>query len=433
MSIGEENVAFSYTETLRRVSEEYLARNPLSMQMADRAAAVLPGGTTRTTTFFAPYPPVLVAGDGSEIVDIDGNRRVDYLNNYTSLILGHAHPKVLAEAMSVAGRGTAFSSPTEHEVRLAEVLVERVASVEQVRFTNSGTEATMAALRLARAFTGRPSVARFEGSYHGTHDYSATPGAGIPDSIDDLVVTLPFNDIAGCEERMAEAGDSLAAVIVEPVLGSGGVVATDQDFLDFLREMTIRMGALLVFDEIISFRLHTGGAQARYGVSPDLTTFGKIIGGGFPIGAFGGRGDVMALLRPLEGSIRWGGTFNGNPVSAAAGVETLEALTRAVIDELNHNGEQLTERLNKVFVASEVPARVTGVGSLFNLHATDEEITDNHAVRRADPELTKLLHLGLMNRGYFLAPRGMGCLSTAMTSADRDGLAESVEDLVKTL
>ena len=403
------------------------------MEIADRAAVVLPGGTTRTTTFFAPFPPVLVGGDGCEIVDVDGNRRVDYLNNYTSLILGHAHPKVLAEAMSVAGRGTAFSSPTEHEVRLAEVLVERVASVDQVRFTNSGTEATMAALRLARAFTGRPRVARFEGGYHGTHDYSVTPGTGIPDPINDLVVTLPFNDISGCEARMAETADSLAAVIVEPVLGAGGVVAADKDFLGFLRESTSRVGALLVFDEIISFRLHTGGAQARYGITPDLTTFGKIIGGGFPIGAFGGREDVMALLHPTHGTIRWGGTFNGNPVSAAAGVETLKALTPAVIEELNQKGEQLTERLNEALEASEVAAGVTGVGSLFHLHATDEEITDNHAVGRADPELTELLHLGLMNRGYFLAPRGMGCLSTAMTSADLDGLVESVEDLIKTL
>ena len=429
-----ENVTDTDTRTaLRQVSKEYLARNPRSMDMADRAAVVLPGGTTRTTTFFAPFPPVLAGGAGCEIVDLDGNRRVDYLNNYTSLILGHAHPKVLAEAMSVAGRGTAFSSPTEHEVRLAEVLVERVASVDQVRFTNSGTEATMAALRLARAFTGRPMVARFEGGYHGTHDYSATPGPGIPGRINHLVATLPFNDVSGCEARLSEIGDSLAAVIVEPVLGAGGVVAADQDFLHFLRGMTSRAGTLLVFDEIISFRLGYGGAQASYGVSPDLTTFGKIIGGGFPIGAFGGREDVMALLHPTDGSIRWGGTFNGNPVSAAAGIETLEALTPAVIDELNQRGRRLTDRLNKVLEASPVPAQVTGVGSLFNIHATDEEITDNHAVGRADPELMELLHLGLMNRGYFLAPRGMGCLSTAMTSADLDGLAESVEDLVATL
>ena len=354
---------FNYTEALRRVSDEYVARNTRSMEIAERAAVVLPGGTTRTTTFFAPFPAGPGGGaKGSEIVDADGNRRVDYLNNYTSLILGHAHPDVLERAVSVARRGTAFSSPTEQEVLLAEVLVERVASVDQVRFTNSGTEATMAAMRLARAFTGRPVVARFEGGYHGTHDYTATPGDGIPERVDDLMVILPFNDIAGCEQRMAEVAGSLAAVIIEPVLGAGGVIATDHEFLAYLRDATSRMGALLIFDEIITLRLHTGGAQAISGIRPDLTTFGKIIGGGFPIGAFGGRRQVMALLHPTEGTIAWGGTFNGNPVSAAAGIETLEALTAPVIDELNRSGKELTERLDKALQASGLPARATGAG-----------------------------------------------------------------------
>ena len=418
-----------YTHSLRRVSDEYLARNRRSMEMAARASVVLPGGTTRTTTFFAPYPPVLVAGEGAEIVDVDGNRRVDLLNNYTSLILGHAHPDVADRAMAVASRGTAFASPTEQEIYLAEVLVDRVDSVDQVRFTNSGTEATMAALRLARAFTGRSEVARFEGSYHGTHDYTATPGAGIPDLIDDLMVTLPFNNIPGCEEALSRAGDSLAAVIVEPVLGAGGVIPARREFLDYLREATARIGALLIFDEIITFRLDRGGTQAIYQVRPDLTTFGKIIGGGFPIGAFGGRSDVMALLHPTHGTIKWGGTFNGNPVSAAAGVETLEALTPPVINELNRNGDHLRERLNKVFAAAGLPARVTGAGSLFNIWATGEETIDHHPVEQVDSQLAELLHLGLMNRGYFLAPRGMGCLSTAMKPSDLDGLVAAVEDL----
>lgn len=422
-----------YTETLRRVSEEYLARNPRSMEMADRASSVLPGGTTRTTTFFAPFPPVLAAGEGAEIVDVDGNRRIDYLNNYTSLILGHAHPDVLARAMEVAARGTAFASPTEQEIRLAELLVERVDSVERVRFTNSGTEATMAAMRLARAFSGRSGIGRFEGSYHGTHDYTAAPGAGVPPPIDDLMVTLPFNDIAGCEEIIERMGASLAAIIVEPVLGAGGVIAADRDFLGFLREATARIGALLIFDEIITFRLHTGGAQAVYGIRPDLTTFGKIIGGGFPIGGFGGRGDVMELLHPTRGSIKWGGTFNGNPVTASAGIATLEALTPPVLDELNRRGRRLAEQLGKAFEASGLPAGVTGVGSLFNLHATGGEVADSRAAGSADPELADLLHLGLMNRGYFLAPRGMGCLSTAMGPEETEGLVNALEDLLQAL
>ncbi|MDE0642555.1 MAG: aspartate aminotransferase family protein [bacterium] len=418
---------------LRRVSREYIARNPRSMEIAQRASAVFPGGTTRTTTFFAPYPPVLRAGAGAEIVDSDGNRRVDYLNNYTSLILGHAHPEVLSRAREVASSGTAFSSPTEHELHLAEVLVNRVESVEQIRFTNSGTEATMAAMRLARAFTDRPIVARCEGSFHGTHDYTAVPAAGIPDPINQLMVTLPYNSISDSEKLIDHAGSSLAAVIVEPVLGAGGTIPADREYLDFLRTKTAEMGALLIFDEVITFRLGWGGAGASYEVIPDLTTFGKIIGGGFPIGAFGGREDVMSLLHPTKGTIAWGGTFNGNPVSAVAGIATLETLTAEVIDDLNGKGDQLRDRLNQVLRSSPLPARVTGIGSLFNIWALDEEIKDNRAIRRADPVLAELLHLGLMNRGFFLAPRGMGCLSTPMTSAHLNGLVEALEDLIDQL
>lgn len=435
MTVADTRNTAGVEAALRGAVEEYLARNPRSGEAAGRAAAVLPGGTTRTTTFFPPFAPVLARGSGCEIVDIDGNRRVDFLNNYTSLILGHAHPDVLAAAWSAAARGTAFSSPTDLEVQLAEAVAGRVESVEQIRFTNSGTEATMAALRLARAFTGRPLAARMEGGYHGTHDYSAAPGAGIPDPVGGLMLTLPFNDVSGCEAVLADAGNDggLAAVIVEPVLGAGGVLPAGREFIEYLRAATRRTGALLIFDEIVTFRLHRGGAQARYGVRPDLTAFGKIIGGGFPIGAVGGRRDVMSLFHPVEGSITWGGTFNGNPVSAAAGVETLEALTQEAIDGLNERGERLTARLNRAFEKTGAPAQATGAGSLFNIHAVSGEMTDNRAVQRADPRLTKLIHLELMNRGYFLAARGMACLSTAMSQAEADGLVEAVEELAEKL
>ena len=435
MTVVDTRPAAGVDDALRRAVEEYLDGNPRSRAAAGRAAAVLPGGTTRTTTFFPPFAPVLARGSGCEIVDIDGNRRVDFLNNYTSLILGHAHPRVLDAAWAAAARGTAFSSPTDLEVQLAEAVAGRVESVEQIRFTNSGTEATMAALRLARAFTGRPLAARMEGGYHGTHDYSAAPAAGIPDPVGGLMLTLPFNDISGCEAVLEDEGNarSLAAVIVEPVLGAGGVLAAGQEFIEYLRDATRRIGALLIFDEIVTFRLHRGGAQARCGVRPDLTAFGKIIGGGFPIGAVGGRRDVMSLFHPVEGSISWGGTFNGNPVSAAAGIETLEILTQEAIDDLNERGERLVARLNRVFQKAGAPAQATGAGSLFNIHAAAGEMTDNRAVRRADPRLAKLIHLGLMNRGCFLAARGMACLSTAMTRAETDALVEAVEEVAETL
>ena len=210
------------------------------------------------------------------MVDVDGNRRVDYLNNYTSLICGHAHPHILKAAQEAQEGGTAFAAPTEYEVRLAEAICERVESVELVRFTNSGTEATMAAMRLARAYTGRSKIGRFEGSYHGTHDYTTSPAPGVPGLVSELVVDLPYNDIEGCRKILEQVGQELAAVIVEPVLGASGVIPARPDFLRFLREATRADGSLLIFDEVQTLRLHRGGAEAIYGVRPDLSAFAKI-------------------------------------------------------------------------------------------------------------------------------------------------------------
>ena len=421
------------TSTLRlnwnELLDEYRRLNPRSAEMSARASAVLPGGTTRTTTFFQPFPPTLVSGAGCMVLDVDGNQRVDFLNNYTSLILGHAHEKLTAAAYGAAESGSAFASPTEHEILLAEVLCNRVESLDKVRFTNSGTEATMAALRLARAFTGQSVVVRFAGSYHGTHDYTTTPGAGVPPEVDALVLTARFNDLDSVAEIFRTARQVIAAVIVEPVLGAGGVIPAEPRFLEGLRELTADHGALLIFDEVISFRLHRGGAQARYDVAPDLTTLGKIIGGGFPIGAFGGRDDVMALLDPDAGVISWGGTFNGNPVSAAAGVAALAELTEDVIEGLNASGETLVESVNDALRADGLPVHVTGVGSLFNIHTRSDPITDGSAAMIVDRELLAALHIGLMNRGFFLAPRGLGSISTPMTQLEIRGLADSIVDL----
>ena len=398
---------------------EYQRQNPRSSARSKRASAVMPGGTTRTTTFFPPFPPTLANGEGCHVTDVDGNRRVDFLNNYTSLILGHAHPEVLAAVGEVSQKGTAFAAPTVHEARLAEILCRRIESVERVRFTNSGTEATMGALRLARAFTGRERVALMEGAYHGTHDYATAPAAGVPDAVADLVVRIPFNDVAVASETIDRHSSTLAAVMVEPILGAGGVIPATGVFLETLRQATSAAGALLVFDEVLVFRIHYGGAQAHYGVRPDLTTLGKIIGGGFPIGAFGGRDDVMELLHPETGSISWGGTFNGNPVSAAAGVATLDILSADVIDGLNAAGDAFHDRMVRILGGSALS--VTGIGSLFNLHADDR------------PDLLKLVHLELLNRGYFLAPRGMGSLSTPMHAEELDGLATAIEEIVRDL
>jgi len=332
--------------------------------------------------------------------------------------------------------GSAFAAPTEYEVALAERIKARVPAVERVRLTNSGTEATMFAIRCARAVTGRPMLAKFQGGYHGTHDYAAAPaGVGIPDEVKRLVVDLPFNDAEGAERALEPYKDKVAAVIVEPVQGSGGIIPADRAFLQRLRELTTAWGIVLIFDEIISFRIAPGGAQGFYGVAPDLTSFGKIVGGGFPVAAVGGREDVMAAMDQKRGGsfVAHGGTFNGNPVGTAAGIATLDAMTPDEYDRLNRLGERVRMGLGDLFERRGVPATVTGIGSLFNIHATREPIRDNTTVQRSDQSLLRGMMLGLMTEGYWLAPRGLGCISTPMQDSEVDGLVAATERVLDAL
>ena len=407
----------------------YEAMTPRSRAFFTRAVDRLAGGTTRTTVYFDPYPPVMVRGDGCSIEDLDGISRLDFLNNYTSLILGHADPRVTAAVTEQAQRGTAFAAPTENELRLAELICSRVASIERLRFANSGTEATMFAIRLARAFTRRDKVLIFEGGYHGSHDYAAaTSSAGIPDVVRATVVSAPYNDLDAVSRVVRDTGADLAAIIVEPIMGSAGVLPARRDFLHGLREIANANGSLLIFDEVISLRVAPGGAQEVFGVRPDLTTLGKIIGGGFPVAAFGGRVDIMALLDPRGGSpaIPHGGTFNGNPVGTAAGIATLEALTPEVYAQLNALGDLVRTRLGDLFEELAVPVQVTGLGSLFNIHFTAEPIVDYQTSRAGANEQSRAAMLALLNEGIFLAPRGMGCVSTPMGEAEVDALVNAM-------
>src|SRR6202795_1538638 len=326
-----------------REFSEYRAKTSRSRALHEDALAVMPGGNSRTTTFFDPYPFYIERGYGAHVVDADGNDRLDFNGNYTSLILGHAPPEVVKAVQEAAALGLSVPGPTEHEIRLAEMLTRRIPSLESVRFTNSGTEATMNAVRLARAFTGRPKIAKFEGAYHGTHDtvlVSVTPdakagggrrrpksvpaAAGIPPAVLKNVVVLPWNDGDACEEIIAREAGSLAALLVDPLLGIGGVIPPAAGFLARLRALTEQHGIVLIFDEVISFRVAWGGAQERFGIRPDLTTLGKIIGGGLPVGAFGGRADIMAAYDPRRGAARisHGGAFKAHPGTIAAGVAT---------------------------------------------------------------------------------------------------------------
>src|SRR5712691_3958286 len=282
--------------SIERELSEYLAKTSRSRALYDDALAVMPGGNSRTTTFFDPYPFYLERGYGAHVVDADGNDRLDFNGNYTSLILGHAAPEVVKAVQEAAALGLSFPGPTEHEIRLAEMLTRRIPSLAHVRFTNSGTEATMNAVRAARAFTGRPKIAKFEGAFHGTHDtvlVSVTPdvkaagsrrhprpvpaSAGLPPTVLKQTVVLPWNDGDACEEILAKEGAQLACLLVDPLLGIGGILPPEAGFLERLRAVTERLGVVLVFDEVISFRIAWGGAQERFGIRPDLTTLGKII------------------------------------------------------------------------------------------------------------------------------------------------------------
>src|SRR5207302_4824682 len=325
----------------------YRETTPRSRALHEKAVAVMPGGTTRTTTYFDPYPVYIERGEGCRVWDADGNERIDMLGNYTPMILGHAHPKVVEAIQKQAARGTGFAAANAIEVQLATLLCERVPSLHAARFCNSGTEATMFAMRLARAFTGRAKIARIEGGYHGTHDYaevSTNPDvdrAGPPDAptaqADSIgtpgwaleqTVVLPFNNPDAAEAIIRREAGGLAAVILEPIIGAGGVIAATPDYLERLRSVTAELSILLIFDEVISLRVAPGGAQELYGVMPDLTTLGKIIGGGLPVAAFGGRADVMELLDPRrQPNLAQGGTYNGNPLGMAAGLAAMTELT----------------------------------------------------------------------------------------------------------
>jgi glutamate-1-semialdehyde 2,1-aminomutase len=426
---------------------DYTAKTARSRALHEEAARVMPGGNTRSTTFFDPYPFYLVRGEGARLWDADGTERLDFNGNYTSLILGHAPPPVVKAIQDAAALGASFPGPTEHEIRLAAVLAERISSIETLRFTNSGTEATMNAVRAARAFTGRTKIAKFEGAFHGTHDWvlvSVSPdlaaagsrrrpkaiawSSGVPPQIVKNVVVLPWNDAEACERILDREARNLAALLVDPLLGIGGIIPPADGFLDRLRAVTERHGIVLIFDEVISFRVGTGGAQERYGIRPDLTTLGKIIGGGLPVGAFGGRADIMSAYDPRRGGARisHGGTFNANPLTMAAGLATMAELTPAAYARLDELGERLRSGVGALMRARKLDAQVSGVGSLFCLHWTKRRLTDYRSSRPVDPATPLSVFMGLLNEGIVLSQRGLGACSLAMTETDTDRFVEAL-------
>ena len=418
-----------------REEELYLLRTQASRRFFKEAREYLPGGDSRSTLFYRPYPAVMDRGEGCLLYDIDGNRLLDFTGNHSALVHGYGHPAILEAVEDQLRKGTCFPGSTEPQVRLAKLICERMQSVDRVRFTNSGTEASMNAIRAARAFTGRGRIAKVEGGYHGTMDevmvsVQPTEGEagkrsrpkatastrGLAADATAGVVVLPFNEIDAAASILEAEGDQLAAVVVEPLLASAGMIPAERDYLHMLREITSRLGIVLIVDEVVSLRVAMGGGQEYFGITADLTCFGKLIGGGFPLGAFGGREDIMALFDPSQGrpAIPHPGSLNANPICMVAGAVTLELLTPRAIETLNARGAEVREDLTVAFADAGIAAQITGLGSLFAIHLTNQPVRSYRDTIDSDTELRHQIFLGLFNEGVQIDPRGVGNVSTAI-------------------
>jgi len=430
------------------------AQNPRSRAHAERARQIVPTGMSRALLRHAPFATYTAEASGLYATDLDGHRRVDFHGNYAALIHGHAHPAIVDAVTEQLHKGTAYSSPAQQEWALAAHLTSRIESVERIVFNNSGTESVLVALRAARAYTGRQRIGKFEGGYHGFSDMVMVAGhglpspdsnadlpepvwdtAGLPATVDDDVVVMRYNDVDSVRDTLRRCGHTLAAVIVEPMLGSAGVIPADPAFLAALREETARAGVLLICDEVISLRQAVGGLQSVYSLEPDLTTMAKIIGGGFPIGAVGGRAAVMAVFEEQshERHVANLGTFSANPISLTAGRVAMERLDAAAIERINTLGERARQGLQSVIDRHALRARVTGLGSMFQLHWTARPVRDARAAEHVDADLKLLTFLGLANRGFQISMRGMCCLSTPMDTVHIDDLVHAFEDTVAEL
>jgi len=392
--------------------------------------------------FMKPYPIYAARGEGCRVWDVDGNEYIDCINNFTSLIHGHAHPSLVEAAKQQLALGSAFGLPTASEIDLAELLAERLPSVDQVRFTNSGTEAVMMALKAARAFTGRPKIAKCEGAYHGSYDYAEvsldpTPEAwgrnapvsvayakGTPDNVLADVITIPFNDTEAAVSLVREHGKELAGVLVDPMPNRAGLAPADKNYLDALRRVTRENGALLIFDEVITFRLGYRGAQGLWGIDPDLTTLGKIMGGGFPVGAVAGSREFMAVFDPRHGkpALPHGGTFSANPVTMRAGLAAMELLDEPAFAKLDALGQRVRSGIDEAFRKSGVPGGTVGLGSLLKVHFADRPIRDYRSAYLTEQESRRqaIFSRGLLNRGVLAASYGLMALSTPMTEEDAE-------------
>ena len=431
--------------------DRYIEKTPKSREAWEEAKRYLPGGDSRNSIFWNPYPIFVEQANGAHVIDADGADRLDFIGTMTTLILGHAPEPVMDAVHAQLDQGVVYNAPNRHQVRLAKLLCERIPSFDLVRFTNSGTEATLNTIRAARAFTGRSLIAKAEGGYHGSHDVVSVsvrvdPGKagerlhpdampateGLADGVLDSVVVIPFNETGPAREILEQYKEDLAAVIVEPMLGSVGMLPATHEFLAMLREFASENGVVLIFDEVISFRVAPGGSQEYYGITPDMTSLGKIVGGGFAVGAFGGRQDIMDLYDPTTGPrVAHAGTFNANPATMLAGAVTLEQLTPEVYRRLAEVTEYLRHGLREVGRELEVPVQVTGLGSLFGIHFQDDTLVGYRDIAKADSAFRHNVFLGLLNEGILMAPNLVGAVSTVLGEDEVDTFVDAFRTVLQ--
>ncbi|MCZ6678230.1 MAG: aspartate aminotransferase family protein [Candidatus Poribacteria bacterium] len=422
-----------------------------SAQLYERACKVMVSGNTRATVFSSPYQIYAASALGCRIYDIDGVERIDFQNNYSVLIHGHAHPAIVESVEEQLGKGFCYGLASESEISLAELLCSPVPSFECIRFVNSGTEAVITAIRAARAYTGRPKIAKIEGGYNGAYDFvdisirsaphdwsdgsNAPTGVpesrGIPDCVLSNVVVIPFNDPVTAVRILEQHKEELAAVVVDPLPPRVGLIPATREFLEALRDFTQSSGSVLIYDEIVSFRLGYQGAQVELGVEPDLTTIGKFVGGGFPFGAVAGKKEVMAVfdLRGAGAPLIWhGGTFNANPITMSAGLTTMQMLTPEAFMRLASLGQQARERITEEFRAAGIPGQATGLGSLFRIHFTDRRFTNYGDFYPLPVEKKRMEWLVryFLNHGILVSNIALGAISTVMGEAEIQQLVDTL-------
>jgi glutamate-1-semialdehyde 2,1-aminomutase len=414
-----------------------------SEDLFNEAKKYLPGGVDSPVRAFKPHPFFAERAQGSHIYDVDGKDYVDYCLAYGPLVMGHANPLIIEAVKKQLENGSAYGVPTEREIDLAKEVVSRVPCADMVRFVNSGTEATMSAIRLARAITRKKKIIKFEGSYHGAHDYvlvkSGSGAMGLPDSpgvpeeTTRNTILIPFNDQDALTEQINKQKDQIAAIIVEPVMGNIGCIPPREGYLKFLREITSENNIILIFDEVITgFRLARGGAQEYFNITPDISTFGKILGGGFPMGALAGKKEYMELIAP-SGTVYQAGTFNGNPISITAGLATLNHLDEKFYNELNKKGNHLRGEMDSILENQQLNYQVAGLTSMFQIYFTDKKVWDYQDAKTADTEKFQLYFHKLLEKGVFIPPSQFECcfISEKHSQEDLGFTLNAVEEAIK--